>query len=431
MNSNFEKSILKLKSVCVYGLGSTGVSVVKFLKKKTDKKIHIWDDDPTIKIKHKTDKNTFSKNLNLSDFIVMSPGISLNNTKLKKYLLKNKKKIITDLDLFYLYNPKIKTIVVTGTNGKSTTCKIIEHVLKTNKINVKLGGNIGKPILSLNLKNQPLVIIEASSFQLSYSKHIKPNYAILLNISKDHLDWHNSMNKYIDSKLKIFSNQEKKHFAYLNNKELLKKFNKNFFLSKVDLINIATIKKLRKKINNQYLESEINVENLSFAHAVCKNLKISDQSFVNSLRSFKGLPHRYETILKSKDRIFINDSKATSFGASKFALKNNKNIFWIVGGYPKRGDKFILEGVKKNIIKCYIIGKNTNFFKQQIKNKIMFEKAKTIKNAIHLILRDIKKFKCKYATVLLSPASASYDQYKNFNERGNDFKKIVKKYGNK
>ena len=235
MNSNFEKSILRLKSVCVYGLGRTGLSVVRFFKKKTNKKIYIWDDNPTIKNKHRINKSVFSKNLDLSDFIVMSPGINLNNTKFKKQLSKNKKKLITDLDLFYLYNPKIKTIVVTGTNGKSTTCKIIEHVLKKNKINVKLGGNIGNPVLNLNLKNQPLVIIEASSFQLAYSKYIKPNYAILLNITKDHLDWHSSIKKYTESKLKIFSNQEKTHFAYLNNKKLLKKFKKINFLVKLIL----------------------------------------------------------------------------------------------------------------------------------------------------------------------------------------------------
>ena len=339
--------------------------------------------------------------------------------------------MITDLDLFYLYNPKIKTIVVTGTNGKSTTCKIIEHVLKKNKINVKLGGNIGNPVLNLNLKNQPLVIIEASSFQLAYSKYIKPNYAILLNITKDHLDWHSSIKKYTESKLKIFSNQEKTHFAYLNNKKLLKKFKKNKFSSKINLINNIAVKTFKKNINNQYLESETNEENLSFAYAVCKNLKVSEQSFVNSLKSFKGLPHRHEIIFKNKNRIFINDSKATSFESSKLALKNNKNIFWIVGGQPKHGDRFILEGVKKNIIKSYIIGKNINFFKQQIKNRIKFEEVKTIKKAIYLILKDIKKLKCKYATILLSPASASYDQYTSFNERGNDFKKQVRKYGNK
>ena len=117
-------------------------------------------------------------------------------------------------------NPKVKTIVVTGTNGKSTTCKILEHVLKKNGINVRLAGNIGKPVLDLNLKKQPIVIIEASSFQLAYSKYIKPEYAIILNITKDHLDWHGSYKDYVNSKFKIFSEQKESNFSFLNNKIL-------------------------------------------------------------------------------------------------------------------------------------------------------------------------------------------------------------------
>ena len=124
-------------------------------------------------------------------------------------------------DIFYLLNPGIKSIVITGTNGKSTTCKIIEHVLKKNNINVSLGGNIGTPILNLNLKKNPLVVIEASSFQLAYSKFIKPDYAVILNITKDHLDWHGSMDSYIQSKLKIFSLQERDNFAFINSNNIM------------------------------------------------------------------------------------------------------------------------------------------------------------------------------------------------------------------
>ena len=217
---------------CVYGLGTTGQSVIDYFDRKNFKEYKVWDDDKVLRAfygfntnKQKEEK-IFSKHLDNTDYIVVSPGISLKKAKLKKKLLENKEKIITDLDLFYLFNPKIKTIVVTGTNGKSTTCKILEHVLKKNNINVKLGGNIGRPILDLNLKNQPIVIVEASSFQLAYSQYIKPDYAIILNITKDHLDWHGSYKNYIDSKFKIFSGQKRNNFAFLNNKILLNKFKK-------------------------------------------------------------------------------------------------------------------------------------------------------------------------------------------------------------
>ena len=223
---------------CIYGLGSTGKSVVNYFKRKNFSDYVVWDD----KMKKKREQNFFSKHLDSADYIIVSPGISLKKAKLKKKLIKNKHKIITDLDLFYLFNPKIKSIVVTGTNGKSTTCKILEHVLKKNKVNVRLGGNIGKPVLDLNLNNEPLVIIEASSFQLAYSQFVRPDYAAILNITNDHLDWHGSIKNYVNSKFKIFSNQKSNNFAFLNNKRLVRKFKKNKYESKLKFVNTKRYK---------------------------------------------------------------------------------------------------------------------------------------------------------------------------------------------
>ena len=232
-----------LTNFCIYGLGSTGMSVVNYFNRKKFTEYRAWDDDHTLrnfygfKFNKKKGEKIFSQYLDSTDYIIVSPGISFKKAKLRKKLIENKNKIITDLDLFYLFNPKIKTIVITGTNGKSTTCKILEHVLKKNNINVKLGGNIGKPVLDLDLKKKPVVIIEASSFQLFYSQHVKPDYAVILNITKDHLDWHSSYKDYIDSKLKIFSEQEENNFAFVNNKILIKKFKKKKYKSKLYFIN--------------------------------------------------------------------------------------------------------------------------------------------------------------------------------------------------
>jgi len=413
-----------LTNFCIYGLGSTGKSVINYFKKKKFKNFKVWDDG----IKKRGEKKLFSKYLDLSNYIIVSPGISLKNAKLKKKLLENRHKIITDLDLFYLMNPHIKSIVVTGTNGKSTTCKILEHMLKKNKINVKLGGNIGKPILDLNLKNNPLVIIEASSYQLAYSKFIKPDYAIIINISIDHLDWHGSFENYINSKLKIFSNQETEHFALLNSKLLEKKFNKNRYQGKLKFVNINKYKKIQSKIKNNYLNSRVNTENMSYVYELSKILKINEKSFIKSLKSFKGLDHRHEIFYKKNNKIFVNDSKATSFEASKFALKSNSNIYWIVGGKPKVGDKFLLGDFKKNITKAYIIGNYTKYFKKFLKNKVNFKISRTLNSAVISIFKDIKNSKKNKITILLSPASASFDQFRNFEHRGNKFKKIVRSY---
>jgi len=420
---------------CIYGLGVTGQSVINYLNKETEyfSDYYVWDDDAAkrnafgVHTGEKKIKAKFSEIMDFTDFIVLSPGISLKKAKLKKKLIKNRDKIITDLDLFYLLNPEIKTIVVTGTNGKSTTCKILEHILKKNNINVRLGGNIGKPVLDLDLKNQPLVIIEASSFQLAYSKYIKPDYALILNITKDHLDWHGSYKDYIDSKFKIFSRQKRNNFAFINSKILLKKFKKEKYESTLKFINKESYNKIKSKIKNNYLKSESNEENMSFVYALSKILKINEKHLVNSLKSFKGLSHRHEIFYKKNNKIFINDSKATSFEASKFALKNNKNIFWIVGGLPKVGDRLQLGGLKKNIIKTYIVGRHMKNFEKYLKGRVDIQLCTSIKNAIISIFKDTIKIKDKKITILLSPASASYDQFKNFVERGNYFKHLVLK----
>ena len=201
-----QSSKLKELSFLVYGLGLSGTSVINFFKKKGIKKFKVWDDNKKkVHIKYRS-KNLIHT-LNQVDYIVLSPGISLlKNKKLSKF----KKKIITDIDIFYLYNYKFKSIVVTGTNGKSTTCKLLAHLLQKNKYKCVLGGNIGTPILNLKNFNNSFVIVEASSFQLSHSKFIRPDFALFLNFSNDHLDWHGSKNKYLNSKLKIFRLQKKK-----------------------------------------------------------------------------------------------------------------------------------------------------------------------------------------------------------------------------
>ena len=425
---------LRKKSFAIYGLGATGKSIINYFNRKKFKNYTIWDDNKDLQLSYKLNnkkRKFFFNSLNFVDFILISPGINIKKIKNKKILLKNKKKIITDLDLFYLAYPRTKSIVVTGTNGKSTTCKIIEHVLKKNNKNVILGGNIGRPVLNLITKKDSFLIIEASSFQLSYSKFIKPNYALLLNITNDHLDWHGTMNNYIKSKLKIFSLQDNNDFAFIENKNLIKKFRKSKFKSKLKLINSKNLENIKKKINNNYLKLELNQQNLGFVYELSQILKINKRKFYQSLKSFKGLPHRYEVFLKKNNKKFINDSKATTFKASKFALKNNKNIFWIFGGLPKIGDKYKFKDSKKNILKTYIIGKKMKILKKHLGKKENIKLCGTLKNAVISIFKDAKKKNIKKYTVLLSPACASYDQFENFEYRGDMFKNLIKKYSKK
>jgi UDP-N-acetylmuramoylalanine--D-glutamate ligase len=419
-------SKLKELSFLVYGLGLSGQSVVKFLKRKKVKNFKVWDDKQKNLFKNKRAKN-LKQTLKKVDYIVLSPGISLID---KKILIKFKKKILTDIDFLYLFKKKFKSIVVTGTNGKSTTCKLIFHLLKKNKFKALLGGNIGTPILDLKITKNTYVVIEASSFQLSHSKFIRPDYAFLLNITNDHLEWHGNKQNYINSKLKIFKYQGHNQFALVNNK-LLKLFKKNFLKCQFITPKIKNYKKLKNRINNHYLKSNINDENMSFAYTFSRLLNINDNDFIASINTFVGLPHRYEIFLKKKNTVFINDSKATSFESTKYALLNSKNIYWIVGGLPKKNDKFILSRVKKNIIKCYIVGKNIKFFQKQIKNSVKYSITKNLKESLIQIFKDIKLSSFDNNVILLSPASASYDQFINFEKRGDKFKKLSKLYARK
>ena len=420
---NFKKNFF-----LVYGLGLTGKSVVNFFEKNKIKNYEVWDDKIKNIFSNKRSKN-LNKTLKKVNYIILSPGISLNikkNYKLKKF----KRKFITDLDLIFLLKKFSKSIVVTGTNGKSTTCKILEHLLKHNKYKALLGGNIGTPILDLKIKNNNLLIIEASSFQLAYSKFIKPDYAILLNITNDHLDWHGNIKNYIDSKFKIFESQTKSQFAILN-KKFESRFKQKKYLGKLIFPNLKNYLKIKSKIKNSYLKLDINDENMSHVLELSKLLKINNKSFIQSFRTFKGLPHRYEIFLRKKNYTFINDSKATSFEATKSALKNSKNIYWIVGGLPKKNDKIILDNLKNNIVKIYIIGKRINFFKKQIKIEIDYQVTRNLKNSLTNIFKDIRISNRKENIILLSPASASFDQFNNFERRGEEFKKLSNYYARK
>ena len=234
----------------------------------------------------------------------------------------------------------------------------------------------------------------------------------------------------MNSKFKIFENQKKNQYSLLGDK-FKYFFRKRKYLGNLITPKLQQYKKLKYKLKNHYLSLKINDENMAYIYEFSKLLKISNQSFFESLNNFKGLPHRYEIFLKKKNFIFINDSKATSFEATKYALKNTKNIFWIVGGLPKKNDKFNLKDFKKNIIKSYIIGKHTDFFKKELDNSVNFSVTRTLNKSIVKILKDVKLFKKKNNTILFSPASASFDQFLNFEKRGDKFKKLSNYYARK
>ena len=422
------------KKIAIYGMGLTGLSAAKAFK-KLNAEVYCWDDSFKIRKKVKKLKfylNKFWLHKNLIDFIVLSPGIDINRCKIKNYLKKNLNKIITDLDLFFELNKKSLIISITGTNGKSTTCKIIEKILKTAGYKVKTIGNIGNPTLSFRKPSKNIFILETSSYQLQYSKLFRSQHAAILNISPDHLERHGNINNYTKIKSRIFFSQKKTDFSYINKKnkysKLIKKiFRKKKLRSKLVSIDRAKYSFLLKKINNPYFKSEGNIENLSFAYEITKKLKINIKTIIEALNKFKGLKHRQETVFANKNLICINDSKATSFDACVQSLLNYNNIYWIVGGLPKAKDRFYLKNLKRKITKAYLVGNHINFFKKQIGKQIPCKISKNIKKAVNDIYYDLNLKKDSKNTILLSPAAASFDQFNNFEERGNYFKNLITK----
>jgi len=304
-NSN----IFYKKKILIYGLGKSGLSVFKFLKK--DNEITKHDD----KIKVDSKKITKTK----FDYIIISPGIDINKCNLSKFLKNNSKKIYTDLDIFYNHHKENNKITITGTNGKSTTAKILYDVLNDQKTDVRLVGNIGNPVLlEKNVTNKTVFVIEASSYQLEYSKLFKSNISLILNISPDHLERHKTIKKYVSAKFKLIKNQSKKDLAILNTKNfyIKRELKSKNFLPKIIKIKNNIDDFFLKKINNEYFNTEGNKENLKFILEVAKILKIKKDSLVKTLKRFKGLKYRQEIIFQSNKLTIINDSKATTFSSS-------------------------------------------------------------------------------------------------------------------
>ena len=417
-------NIFYKKKILIYGLGKSGLSVFKFLKK--DNKITVYDD----KIKaynKKITKITF-------DYIIISPGIDVNKCSLSNFLKINSEKIYTDLDIFYNHHKENNKITITGTNGKSTTAKILHDVLKDQKEDVRLVGNIGNPILlEKKVTNKTIFVIEASSYQLEYSQLFKSNISLILNISPDHLERHKTINKYVSAKFKLIENQSKEDIAILNTKNfyIKKKLESKKFLSKIIRIkkNVESI--YLKKIDNEFFSSDGNKENLKFILEVAKILKLKKNFLIKTLRKFKGLKYRQEIIFKSDRLTVINDSKATTFSSSVSLLKSLNNVYWIIGGQAKKGDKIFLSKKSCKNIKAYVFGNNKNFFISKLKKLMKYETFFDLKDLVKKLTLEVQLDKdTTHKTILFSPAAASFDNFKNFEERGEYFNQLIKKYIN-
>ena len=419
------------KKILVYGLGKSGISTYKFLKKSSD--VYLFDDNHRINLKFNQKIISLKqiKKINF-DRIIISPGIDISNCKLSKFLNNNLLKIHTDLDVLFSFYDN-KSITITGTNGKSTTAKILHDALTDQKRDSRLIGNIGNPVLAeKNITKKTIFVIEASSYQLDYSRIFRSKYAVILNITSDHIERHKSLNNYVDAKFKLLKSQNRGSFAYIKKDDELitKKIKKNKYKAKIYKVQTSNLNKKFDKIYNKYFISDGNKENLLFIFKIASKLKLNKKKLIRSINRFKGLDYRQQIIFDKKNLTIINDSKSTSFASSESVLKNLNGAYWILGGIPKKGDKFKLSKTKCKNLKAFIFGSHSKKFLKILKNKLKVKSFKNMEETLKVIFSEITVQKSEKNIIFFSPAGASFDSFKNFEDRGNYFNQLVKKYIN-
>ncbi|KDO03266.1 UDP-N-acetylmuramoylalanine--D-glutamate ligase [Rickettsia tamurae subsp. buchneri] len=435
----------KKQKIGVFGLGKTGISVYEELQNKYD--VIVYDD---LKANRDIFEELYSKTAiaalsdsrwqNL-DKIVLSPGIPLTHEIVK--IAKNFNIPITsDIDLLFEKSRILNFIAVTGTNGKSTTTALISHILNSNGLDYPVAGNIGVSALRAKASKDGYVL-ELSSFQLDLVKTFTAKIAVLLNITPDHLDRHQDMTGYIAAKSKIFDRMDKKSYAVINiDNDYCRKI---FMLlqqeQRIKLIPFSVTKILENGILvvddkikdndisyklsfNKNLQGLHNYENIAASYAVAKIIGVEPKKIIESISSFQSLPHRMQYIGSINNISFYNDSKATNAISAVQSIKALDNIYWLAGGTPKGGGIEEIKPYFSKIKKAYFYGQAKEIFANTAKNIVDFVICDDLEQAFDLAYKDAIGDNAEVKNILLAPSCSSYDQFKNFEERGELFIKL-------
>lgn len=414
-----------------------------------------YDDNPASveKAKAKSIRTMDLRNSDFSKFdaLVLSPGVPLTHPKPHWTVEMAKASdlpIIGDVSLFAEERsnvcPDSPFIAITGTNGKSTTTALVSHVLSHSGCNVQMGGNIGRAVLSLDPFNvNHHYVVECSSYQIDLAPNLDASIGILLNLAPDHLDRHGTMEHYGEVKSRLvyqsetaiigiddphtrpiaaaMSKRKSNPVTISNQNQLGADFflDGGYLISKQSgtLINLATI---------PTLQGMHNAQNAAAAYAVCKRLRIPADAIERGLATFPGLAHRMEILGDASNIRFVNDSKATNADAAAMALASFDRIYWIAGGLAKDGGIESLRPLFDRIVSAYLIGEAAPEFASTLGGNTMFEIAGTLDLAVERAVKDATLAN-QSATILLSPACASFDQFANFELRGEAFREAVHK----
>ena len=438
------------KTYGVVGLGKSGRAVVASLL-ASDAKVIAWDDGensraaavkefPGITLAPVTEWNYTTLAA-----LIMSPGIFLNHPAVVA-AQRHHIEVIGDVELLYRAQPKAHYICITGTNGKSTTTTLIAHVLKACGKTVEVGGNLGIPALALApLDANGIYVLELSSYQLDLVRTTHFQTALLLNISPDHLDHHGSMENYIEAKRHIFDRMGKKDVAIVGiddaTSEIICRSMLDAKEQRVIPISVTQttgngvyVKRgiLTNKLDGleadissiTSLRGEHNWQNAAAAYTACLVNGCAHADIIRAMQTYPGLAHRMEWLGSVGGIQYVNDSKATNADAAEKALQTYDDIYWIIGGVAKEGGIEPLAKYFSKIRHAYTIGEAAQDFENTLDGHVPTTHCGTLDKAFAAATQDALKEKKANAAVLLSPACASFDQFPNFEVRGQAFVKL-------
>jgi UDP-N-acetylmuramoylalanine--D-glutamate ligase len=442
---------LKGRKVALFGLGGSGLATARALMAGGVDAL-VWDDNPDSVAKAAAegipaaDLRTIDWN-EMAAF-VLSPGVPLTHPKPHWTVDLARAagvEVIGDVELFVrerrAHAPDCPFIAITGTNGKSTTTALIAHMLQSSGRDTQMGGNIGTAILTLEPpKAGRYYVVECSSYQIDLAPTLNPSAGILLNLTPDHLDRHGTMQHYADIKERLVAGSE----------DAIVGVDDSYSSLIADRIERAGVKVTRISRRNvladgfyaegsrivqasigatsivadlegiQTLRGSHNAQNAAAAIAACMAVGVSAEEIRAGLKSFPGLNHRMQPVGRRGRAVFVNDSKATNADAAAPALSSYERIYWIAGGLPKEGGITTLAPLFSRIAKAYLIGEAAPVFAATLGDAVPYEISGTLEQAVAHAAADARADGREVA-VMLSPACASFDQFKNFEVRGDAF----------
>ncbi len=446
----------KGRKVALFGLGGSGLATAEALA-AGGADVTAWDDNPdsVAKAAARGIGTADLRSVDWSGFaaFVLSPGVPLTHPKPHWTVDLARMagvEVIGDVELFVRERralaPDCPFIAITGTNGKSTTTALIAHLLKASGRDTQLGGNIGTAVLTLDPPaSDRFYVVECSSYQIDLAPTINPTAGILLNLTPDHLDRHGTMQHYADVKERLVAGSrtaivgdddsycsliaDRLERADVDVRRISRRHAvENGLFAEGQRIMRASkggVELVADLDGIQTLRGSHNAQNACAAIAACLAVGMGTDEIRVGLKSFPGLKHRMQPVGRRGGVTFVNDSKATNAEAAAPALSSYDRIYWIAGGLPKEGGIASLKPLFPHIAKAYLIGEAAPQFAATLGSDVAYEISGTLQNAVNHAAADAERDETSGVVVMLSPACASFDQFKNFEVRGDAFVSLV------